>query len=253
MRFCLLPVCMLVAVLLVHSARAADATWVSFRDGAESIRALIALPSGPEPHAAVIYNHGRIVRVQGHEAASNQGYDTEGYVEALADAGYIAIAPIRDHLATADVRSAVAGGSETLLATIDYLKRRPDVDATRIGAVGFSEGGLVTLWSAISGADLTAMVLMSPAAMEAAGDRNLEAAVQEDALQSLAMPVMLTVGAQDFPSIRTLTESKLIPGMQRLGKRFSHKTDYPGDHRWFWLVRPDHFEDVRAFLAEHLM
>ncbi len=231
---------------------AAETTTIRIQVGSDEVEALIALPKGPGPHAAIIYNHGMIVRVKGNDLASSRGYDTAGYVTALADAGYIGLAPIRDHLAAADFSKAINGGVQTVAAAIDYLKNRSDVDASRIGIIGFSEGGLVTLWSAIGNSDLKAVVLMSPATMNAAGDKRLEAALQKPLLQRLDMPVMLTVGSDDIGSIRTVTAEQLIPMMKNLGKPLTYRTDYPGDHKWFWKVRPNHFPDVKKFLSQHL-
>jgi len=175
-----------------------------------------------------------------------------GYVQALAVAGYIGIAPIRYHLAGANRERAVKKGSDTVLAALDFLKSRPDVDASRIGAVGFSEGGLVTLWAAISGARLNIMVLMSPAVFYEAGNRSLMGASSKTQLQGLAMPILLTVGNKDIESIRQIMNEDLVPNLKSLGKTFTYKSDYPGNHKWFWKVRPDHFEDVKAFLARHM-
>jgi hypothetical protein len=86
----------------------------------------------------------------------------------------------------------------------------------------------------------------------AQGKRQLKAAARRPNLQRLKMPVMLTVGTDDNRSIRRVTERRLTPNMNKLGKTFVRKSDYPGDHKWFWQVRKDHFSDVTAFLAKHM-
>ena len=213
---------------------------------------MIAIPDGPGPHPSVIYNHGMIVRIRGYEAARARGYDTAGYVQALADAGYVALAPIRDHLATAELPAAIVEGIEITNAAIAYLKDRSDVADSPIAAIGFSTGGLMTLWSAIEGADVDVVILMSPAALAQAHHKNLAAATSETNLERLTMPVLLTVGAADSPSIRKMAEQTMIPTLARLNADFIHKTDYPGNHKWFWRVQPEHFADLEAFLSEHL-
>ncbi|NQU57372.1 MAG: dienelactone hydrolase family protein [Rhodospirillales bacterium] len=239
-------------VSCVSYSAVAETSWVQFQVGGDTVKALIALPSGQGPHAAVIYNHGSVVREKGYKSASARGYDPADYVQALADAGYVGLAPIREHLTSSNYRTAVIGGVETVKATIRYLKGRSEVKKTRIGAIGFSEGGLVTLWSAIEGAELSAIVLMSPATIQEAGDKQLKVAASTPHLARLTMPLLLTVGTNDNRSIRKVTERRLIPNMEKLGMEFTYKTDYPGDHKWFWKVRPDHFGDVIAFLAKHL-
>jgi dienelactone hydrolase len=241
-----------IMVLFASRPVLAETAWVSFKAGDDTVRALIARPAGKGPHAAVIYNHGTIVRTEGYDDASERGYDTSSYVQALADAGFIGLAPIRGHLVTANYATAISGGVETVKGAIKFLAGRADVDGSRIGAIGFSEGGLVTLWSAIEAAKLRAVVLMSPASMRGAGDKQLKTAARKHHLRRLTMPIFLTVGDDDYRSIRRVTARRLIPNMEDLGKTFTYKTDYPGDHKWFWDVQPDHFSDVKAFLAKHL-
>jgi len=230
----------------------ADPVWIEFKVGTHTVKALMALPSGPGPHAAVIYNHGTAVRKNGYTRAKKRGYDVAGYVKALADAGYVAFAPIRSHLSSAKYKTAIVGGVETVQAAIGYLKSRPDVDSTRIGAVGFSEGGLVTLWSAIDGVELKAIVLMSPATIKGAGDKQLKAAVQKSIVKRITIPIFLTVGINDNRSILKVMQKKLIPNLQKNGPPFTYKTDYPGDHKWFWKVRSNHFKDLKAFFIKYL-
>jgi dienelactone hydrolase len=241
----------LVISFLSHSAQA-KTSWVSFQVGGDTVKALIALPQGDGPHPAVIYNHGGVVREKGYGSATSHGYDVIGYLEAIAEAGYIGFAPIREHLTSVDYEAAVTGGVQTVKAAIGFLQNHGKVDPLRIGAIGFSEGGLVTLWSAIEGANLKAVVLMSPATIRDAGKRQLKSAAKGSNLQRLKMPVLLTVGSDDNRSIRKVTERRLIPNMEGLGIPFVHKSDYPGNHKWFWQVQKSHFSDVSAFLAEHL-
>jgi dienelactone hydrolase len=234
-----------------HFAQA-ETSWVSFQAGSDTVKALIAFPQGDGPHPAVIYNHGGVVREKGYRSATSHGYDVTGYVEAIAEAGYIGLAPIREHLASADYEAAINGGVITVEAAIGFLQNHSKADPSRIGAIGFSEGGLVTLWSAIEGAGLKAIVLMSPATIRDAGKRQLKAAARGPNLQHIKMPVLLTVGTDDNRSIRKVTEGRLIPNMKKLGTPFFHKSDYPGDHKWFWKVQKSHFSDVSEFLAEHM-
>jgi dienelactone hydrolase len=244
---------LLISWLIMLAAPAlADTKWVEFSVDGETVRARMAVPDGAGPHPAVIYNHGGVVREKGYDDATERGYDIDGYVKALADADYIGLAPVREHLMNDDYEAAVIGGVATVKAAIAYLQGRADTDPLRIGAIGFSEGGLVTLWSAIEGAKLKAIVLMSPATIRDAAERQLKTAARKPYLQRLTMPVMLTVGADDNRSIRKVTARRLIPNMESLGKSFAYNTNYPGDHKWFWSVQPEHFSDVTAFLAKHL-
>ncbi len=243
----------LLVIGLALAAGPAAADWVKFQtSGGATVSAVLALPEGAGPHPAVIYNHGTVVRRDGYQTAADKGYDLDGYAAALAKAGYVGLAPVREHLAGADYAEAVSGGVETVRSAVAYLKSRGDVDGARIGAMGFSEGGLVTLWSAIKGIDVKAIVLMSPATIRDAGDWQLKSAAKRGTLGRLTMPVMLSVGENDNRSIRKVTARRLIPNLKSLGIPFEHKTDYPGDHKWFWSVQANHFADVAKFLDRHL-
>ncbi len=238
--------------LFLIAPAAAETIWVEFSVDGVSVRALVAKPAGDGPFPAVLYNHGSVVRERGYDESAVRGYDIPGYIEALAAAGYVGVAPVREHLTSAGYREAIIGGVATVKAAIGYLKTRADVDPARIGAIGFSEGGLVTLWSAIEAADLQAVVLMSPATIRDAGDRRLGRATKETNLARIKAPVLLTVGADDNPSIRKVTRRRLIPTMQALGGAFQFKTDYPGDHKTFWRVGEEHIRDVVTFLDANL-
>jgi len=65
------------------------------------------------------------------------------------------------------------GGEKDINAAVDFLKSRPDVDAGRIGAIGFSVGGEMLLEAAAKNEDLAAVV------SEGAGARTFSEDVQE--------------------------------------------------------------------------
>jgi hypothetical protein len=50
------------------------------------------------------------------------------------------------------------GGDKDIIAAVDWLKRRPDVDPRRIGGIGFSVGGELMLEAAAKDPDLAAVV-----------------------------------------------------------------------------------------------
>jgi hypothetical protein len=50
------------------------------------------------------------------------------------------------------------GGEKDIIAAVDWLKQRPDVDAHRIGGIGFSVGGELMLEAAAKDPDLAAVV-----------------------------------------------------------------------------------------------
>ena len=50
------------------------------------------------------------------------------------------------------------GGDKDIIAAVDWLKKRPDVDPRRIGGIGFSVGGELMLEAAAKDPDLAAVV-----------------------------------------------------------------------------------------------
>jgi fermentation-respiration switch protein FrsA (DUF1100 family) len=65
------------------------------------------------------------------------------------------------------------GGDRDILAAVEFLKHRPDVDPDRIGGIGFSVGGELMLQAAAESDDLAAVV------SEGAGTRWLKEEIEE--------------------------------------------------------------------------
>lgn len=227
--------------------------WVDMQTPSGSARAYLALPQGPGPFPGVVYNHGTLVRKDGHQKAAGRGYDVTAFAEALAQAGFAALAPVRSHLANAGYGAAVEKGTGVAHAALDFLKKRQPVDPARLGLMGFSEGGLISLWTAAERKDLAALVLMSPATLHEAGDRQLKAAARRNVLSGVTAPVMVTLGTKDNKSILKVVGNRLVPNLQALGKEVTVKDTYPADHKWFWRPRPAYFKDILEFLKSRLM
>ncbi|MDA1089957.1 MAG: dienelactone hydrolase family protein [Proteobacteria bacterium] len=164
-----------IAMASATSAQAAT-QWIELNVGGTAVRSILALPEGPGPHPAVIFNHGTGVRHHGYEGSKSKGQaDVKDFTDALVKDGYIALAPIRRFLAddayvergrqiggSEEWMTVIAKGIETVQAAKAYLTNRDDVAKDKIAVVGFSEGGNVTLWSAARTPGFKAVVLMSP-------------------------------------------------------------------------------------------
>lgn len=257
----------LVVQLFVAVAQAADVRWVSFATAkGERVQALYAASAGAAKVPAVIYNHGTGVRHSGYAgAASRHGMDVKDFVEALAKEGYVAIAPIREFLAGSaymekgrpvgsaeDWSAVIENGIEVTVAAVEFLKGQAEVDRSAIGIVGYSEGGNVALWSATRHPVFRAVVLLAPASINMSAHYNLRKASSSEILRRITAPVYLAVGQEDLRPIRADTQEVLIPNLSAVNSRFVHKTDYPGGHFWFYRVRPEFWNDVTAFLKQHL-
>lgn len=223
-------------------------------------------PPGEGRRPAVIFNHGTGVRRDGYEGSPNRGgMNVADFLRALARENYVVLAPIRTILANeASIgRGGITGTPEQWGEVIAYgiravdaarrhLAERPDVDPRRIALVGFSEGGNVSLWAASRTPGYRAVVLLAPAAISNSPDYRLGMAAREENAARIGAPVFLAVGANDLPAIRGAVERFLIPNLTKVNLQFRHRTDYPGGHDWFWKVRDEYWNDVTAFLKEHL-
>jgi dienelactone hydrolase len=104
------------------------------------------------------------------------------------------------------------GGEKDIYAAIDFLERRPDVDPSRIGGIGFSVGGEMMLQAAAESGRLDAVV------SEGAGTRTLAEELEElstgDVSTAFPMLALKTAAVSVFSN--TLPPAKLTDLMPRL-------------------------------------
>lgn len=112
-------------------------------------------PPGPGPFAAVIV----------HPEAGHEAREMRGILRSLAGEGYLAVA--------ADYRRLRPGGgarkslfawrdSQAPEAVLELVRRRPEVDPERIGAMGYSQGGVYSLLIAAYTRQVKAVVAYYP-------------------------------------------------------------------------------------------
>ncbi len=111
-------------------------------------RALVCVPKGQPPFAAVVFNHGSIVDMLGWPGATQRGYRLDRVCEALAAEGYFVFAPIRENSARGrGFREYEDAYREIVLQAVDHVKTLAGVDGSRIALAGFSMGGVGVLQS----------------------------------------------------------------------------------------------------------
>ena len=110
--------------------------------------AVIAFPgrSGPQAHARMLASHGYGVLL----------FDRRGEGKSEGDSNLLGW-----------------GGDKDILAAIEFLKTRPDVDPGRIGGIGLSVGGELMLQAAAETDELAAVV------SEGAGTRSFSEQMEE--------------------------------------------------------------------------
>ena len=226
-----------------------ESEWITLETtGLGMVDALYRHPSPAAMLPAVVYNHGAIIESTGYEEGAAQGYDVDEFVAAIADAGFVALAPIRPPttLETNDVTP----------VAIAYLDRLENVDHDRIYVIGFSKGGLLSLHGVVQAdsARPTALVLMSPAlgsSWNSEEEMDTYLSSVDIDLSVIDFPVFITLGDEDSEAFVNNVTNYLIPRLETLGVDVEYQLDYPGDHQSFWVVRDDHFPDVIDFFNRH--
>jgi dienelactone hydrolase len=230
---------LLLTFILMHGC-AGNTPLVKYDIDGMNNQALIFKPEGPGPFPTVIYNHGMVVDLYGLSGASAQGYQLERMCKALANSGYLVFAPIRQ-----SGRGNISSHKREVDRAIDYVKKLPDVDPSRIGLMGFSRGGLLTLMVAVERSDLKALVILAPAP----GRGDFARAVTQ--VSSINAPVLLLVEASDEQNILEDFEM-LSRSLKELGKKSQIiKYNRGGGHKLFYTVGY-YWDDVRRFLKDNL-
>jgi carboxymethylenebutenolidase len=137
LSFCLLP-----------QARAASPEQVSYPSGSETVKGTIYLPAGAGKHPAIVVIHewwglNDWIREQASDLAAH------GYVALAVDLyrGQTAADPEMAHELMRGLPQ--DRGIRDLTSAVAYLETRPDVDAAKIGAIGWCMGGGYALQLAI--------------------------------------------------------------------------------------------------------
>ena len=203
--------------------------FVPLRCGEDEVSAIIAHPSA-SPAGGVVYTHGFIVEKIGWKAARQRGYDVSAFVDAFAREGYVAIAP---------VRTTETSGIDCIRAAIDLLQDTLAIPRERVVAAGFSRGGGITLQFALTQREVQAYILMSPA---------IPSHLNERELGKMGAPTLITLGARDPATIRSSVLERLVPALQKQKREVEVHSQFDGDHRWFWQIRPEYWSKISAFL-----
>jgi dienelactone hydrolase len=133
---------------------------LDYSHGDDALQGQIAMPAGPGPHPAVLVMH----------ESRGLGEQVRHRARMLAELGYVALAADM-YGSGVDIWNAEGDGTLMLtlnkqperlrgrvLAGFEALKAQPEVNAGRIGAIGFCFGGQCVLELARSGAEVKSVV-----------------------------------------------------------------------------------------------
>lgn len=127
------------------------------------------------------------------------------------------------------VRSRYQQEADDLLAGVEYLRRLPYVDSTRIGIVGYSLGGQITFLAAAEKPDAFRVVVIQGTG---SGQYNrLLLAEMANVALAITAPVLIQ-HAQDDEDVPLRFSQDLASVLKRMGKDVTLRV-YPGKHDLF--------------------
>jgi carboxymethylenebutenolidase len=125
---------------LVSQAGSPKTETVSYKSGNETVSGYLALPEGTGKHPAIIVIH-EWWGLNDWVKEQAQNYAGQGYVALAVDLyrGQVAKTPDEAHILMRGLPD--DRGLRDLQAAFTYLASRPDVDASKIGSIGWCMGG----------------------------------------------------------------------------------------------------------------
>jgi dienelactone hydrolase len=178
----------------------------------------------------------------GYQKALRRGYDLPAICNELSLDGFLTFVPIRK--GGPGLRN-LQPHKEQVLEAIEYVKRLPDVDPSRLALMGNSRGGLLTLMVGLERPDLKALVIMAPAEI----GKNFASSVAQVSL--LNTPVLLLVERSDEAEFQNNFDA-LDSALREHKKDFtSIRYDRGGGHKLFHGTGY-YLEDIKKFLHEKI-
>jgi dienelactone hydrolase len=164
---------------------------------------------------------------------------------ALAEEGFVARSEMRPQTMS------MAGHLDDVLGGLDALRGHSKVDDGRIGIMGFSRGGLLTLQASQSRPqDVHAVVIMAPAP----GNGQLEQSLTD--VSMIEAPVRLYVAENDNLDADHVDLCQQVLAALTAEEKDAELTIYPAfgsdGHELFFEVREPYWSDVLAFLQSTL-
>jgi len=189
---------------------------VFYKSGNLKIQAYLYKPEGNGPFPVVIYNHGSRI---GRERQS----DPHRYIgELLTQAGFAVLVPERRGYGRSDGTTwsqevgqdasyrflqRLESETDDVLAAIEYLRTVPSLDPKRLGIMGWSLGGIITMFAISRSNEFRVAINQAGGALTWDRLPALRLALI-DAAQKTTTPVLLLVAKNDrtTDSVTTLAE-----------------------------------------------
>lgn len=251
------------------SARAEGYTEVSYRSGGLGIAGYLYQPAGSGPFPTIIYNHGSR---QGQERLPVPWVRLAGF---YVSAGYCVLVPERRGYGKSDGQTwtdavgrdvtsrfidRLEAEADDVLAAVDFLGTVPFADRSRLGIVGWSLGGIVTLFAIARSRAFQAAVDQAGGVLTWRSSPALQAALT-DAVRRAACPVLLLDAENDaapeaIPTLARAMEAAALPHKTVIYPPYmpAHPTGAvaPGHAVFEADGIPIWGKDARAFLDSYL-
>ncbi|HYR35982.1 MAG TPA: alpha/beta fold hydrolase [Burkholderiales bacterium] len=203
--------------LMASTAHAQGGTYTElfYASGSLRIQTYLYRPQGDGPFPVVIYNHGSR---DGRERAS---VPFEYIGRMLTRVGYVVLVPERRGYGKSDgaiwwqeagndgsqIVARLQAETDDVLAAVDHLRTLPYADTKRVAIMGWSFGGIVTMFGASRSTAFRAAVNQAGGALSWDGNPSLRAALIAAAEKSTT-PTLFMVAANDrtTTSITTLAD-----------------------------------------------
>jgi carboxymethylenebutenolidase len=225
-------------------------TTIRFGKGVSAVR---AFPKAKSKRPGVIILHERY------------GIDqhTKDLTVKLAQAGFVGLAPDLFHRFNGDRKAVLRGEQrvdltddgalEDLNAAVDYLKRSPDVDGTRIGIIGVCRTGRQPLLLAAKRDDIAAAVVLYGAIGGKEWLSNdLRPTPVEDLVAQVKCPVLGVFGEADhIISVDDVT--RLRNALENSSKNYHIRIYRDAPHGWLNDTMPGRYRKEAAKDAWNLM
>ncbi|MDP7034359.1 MAG: dienelactone hydrolase family protein, partial [Planctomycetota bacterium] len=167
----------------------------------------------------------------------------EDTCRALARAGLVGYAPIRRKTISMN------GHLNDVLEGVRHASKLKKVDATKIGMIGFSRGGLLTYLATIRNPDMRAAIILAPAH----GRGALEASLQHS--NRVRCPILILISENDNTKFDLVSLSSRLEQALKSADKTVQRIVYPpfenDGHRRFFTIG-SYWNDVESFLRQHL-
>ena len=213
------------------AACAAEPDLVSFTSGKQELRGFLFKPEGNGPFPAVLYNHGS-EKLPGSKPEIGKFFAANGYVLFVPHRRGHGRSPgdyIMDNLRSASsttrgqlMVSLLEQQQQDVMAALEYLKNRQDVNARRIAVAGCSFGGIQTLLAAEKDVGLRAAIPFAAAAMTWRESPEIQARLVA-AVRRATVPVFLIQAEND----RDLSPTRVLSKEMELAGKAHKAVVYP--------------------------